>query len=40
MIRNKTDKEVAIQISDAKKQAEILEAEGEQGIYENSCAGL
>ena len=28
--RNKTDKEVAIQISDAKKQAEILEAEGEQ----------
>ena len=29
-IRNKTDKEVAIQISDAKKQAEILEAEGEQ----------
>lgn len=31
VIRNKTDKEVAIQISDAKKQAEILEAEGEQG---------
>ena len=30
VIRNKTDKEVAIQISDAKKQAEILEAEGEQ----------
>ena len=30
MIRNKTDKEVAIQISDAKKQAEILGAEGEQ----------
>ena len=29
VIRNKTDKEVAIQISDAKKQAEILEAEGE-----------
>ena len=29
-IRNKTDKEVAIQISDAKKQAEILGAEGEQ----------
>ena len=26
----KTDKEVAIQISDAKKQAEILGAEGEQ----------
>lgn len=30
VIRNKTDKEVAIQISDAKKQAEILEAEGGQ----------
>ena len=30
VIRNKTDKEVAIQISDAKKQAESLEAEGEQ----------
>ena len=30
VIRNKTDKEVAIQISDARKQAEILEAEGEQ----------
>ena len=30
VIRNKTDKEVAIQISDAKKQAEIIEAEGEQ----------
>ena len=30
VIRNKTDKEVAIQISDAKKQAEILEAKGEQ----------
>ena len=30
VIRNKTDKEVAIQISDAKKQAEILGAEGEQ----------
>ena len=30
VIRNKTDKDVAIQISDAKKQAEILEAEGEQ----------
>ena len=30
VFRNKTDKEVAIQISDAKKQAEILEAEGEQ----------
>ena len=30
VIRNKTYKEVAIQISDAKKQAEILEAEGEQ----------
>lgn len=30
VIRNKTDKEVAIQISDAEKQAEILEAEGEQ----------
>ena len=30
VIRNKTDKEVAIQISDAKKRAEILEAEGEQ----------
>ena len=30
VIRNKTDKQVAIQISDAKKQAEILEAEGEQ----------
>lgn len=30
VIRNKTDKEVAIQISDAKKQAEILEVEGEQ----------
>lgn len=30
VIRNKTDKEAAIQISDAKKQAEILGAEGEQ----------
>lgn len=30
VIRNKTDKEVAIQISDAKKQADILGAEGEQ----------
>ena len=30
VIRNKTDKEVEIQISDAKKQADILEAEGEQ----------
>ena len=30
VIRNKTDKEVAIQISDAQKQAELLEAEGEQ----------
>ena len=30
VIRNTTDKDVAIQISDAKKQAEILEAEGEQ----------
>ena len=30
VIRNKTDKEVAIQISDAQKQSEILEAEGEQ----------
>ena len=30
VIRNKTDKEVAIQISDAKKQAEIMGAEGEQ----------
>ena len=30
VIRNKTDKEVVIQISDAKKQAEIMEAEGEQ----------
>ena len=30
VIRNKTDKEVAFQISDAKKQAEILGAEGEQ----------
>ena len=30
VIRNKTDKEVTIQISDAKKQAEILGAEGEQ----------
>ena len=30
VIRNKTDKEVAIRISDAKKQAEIREAEGEQ----------
>ena len=30
VIRNKTDKEVAIQISAAKKQAEILGAEGEQ----------
>ena len=30
VIRNETDKEVAIQISDAQKQAEILEAEGEQ----------
>lgn len=30
VIRNTTDKEVAIQLSDAKKQAEILKAEGEQ----------
>lgn len=30
VIRNATDKEVTIQISDAKKQAEILKAEGEQ----------
>ena len=30
VIRNTTDKEVAIRISEAKKQAEILEAEGEQ----------
>lgn len=30
VIRNTTDKEVAIQISEAQKQAEILEAEGEQ----------
>lgn len=30
VIRNKTDKEIAIQISEAKKQAEILKAEGEQ----------
>ena len=30
VIQNKTDKEVTIQISDAKKQAEILKAEGEQ----------
>ena len=30
VIRNATDKDVTIQISDAKKQAEILEAEGEQ----------
>lgn len=30
VIRNTTDKEVAIMISDAKKQAEILKAEGEQ----------
>ena len=30
VIRNTTDKEVAIQISEAKKQAEILEAQGEQ----------
>ena len=30
VIRNKTDKEGAIQIADAKKQAEILGAEGEQ----------
>lgn len=29
VIKNTTDKEIAIQISDAKKQAEILEAEGE-----------
>lgn len=29
VIRNTTDKEIAIQISEAKKQAEILEAEGE-----------
>ena len=34
VIRNKTDKEVAIQISDAKKQAEILGAEGEQEYME------
>lgn len=30
VIRNTTDKEVAIRISEAEKQAEILEAEGEQ----------
>ncbi len=30
VIRNTTDKEIAIQISEAEKQAEILEAEGEQ----------
>lgn len=30
VIRNTTDKEVAIRISDAEKQAEILKAEGEQ----------
>ena len=30
VIRNTTDKEVAIQISEAEKQAEILEVEGEQ----------
>ena len=30
VIRNTTDNDVTIQISDAKKQAEILEAEGEQ----------
>ena len=30
VIRNATDKDMTIQISDAKKQAEILEAEGEQ----------
>ena len=30
VIRNTTDQEVAIQISEAEKQAEILEAEGEQ----------
>ncbi|MBC5652857.1 protease modulator HflC [Blautia segnis] len=30
VIRNATDKDATIQISDAKKQAEILEAEGEQ----------
>lgn len=30
VIRNTTDKEVAIQISEAERQAEILEAEGEQ----------
>ena len=30
VIRNTTDKDVTIQISDAKKQAEILEADGEQ----------
>ena len=30
VIRNATDKEVTIEISDAKKQAEILKAEGEQ----------
>lgn len=31
VIRNKTDKEIAIQISEAEMQAEILRAEGEQG---------
>lgn len=30
VIRNTTDKEIAIQISEAEKQAEILAAEGEQ----------
>lgn len=30
VIRNTTDKEIAIQISEARKSAEILEAEGEQ----------
>ena len=39
VIRNKTDKEVAIQISDAKKQAEILEAEGEQEYMKTIAAG-
>lgn len=34
VIRNTTDKEVSIQISDANKQAEILRAEGEQKYME------
>ena len=40
VIQNKTDKEVTIQISDAKKQAVDFEGRRGTGIYENSFPGL